>query len=102
MQVVKIRRVGNRNVLTLPRELEAAGFVAGTSVSFDQMPSGAVVLFPESQFSQHIQQVGRRVIEVHREALDLLAAADRGEARLVDGEVRRIAPAPHEPNRSPR
>jgi antitoxin component of MazEF toxin-antitoxin module len=101
MQVVKIRRVGSSNVLTLPRELEAAGFVAGTSLIVDQTPSGALVLFPESQFSQHVQQIGQRVIEEHREALDLLAAADRGEARLVDGEVRRIAPAPPEPNRSP-
>lgn len=90
MQIVKIRRVGNSNVVTLPHHLEAAGFAPGTSVVVDQTPDGNVLLVPETSVRTSIPEIGRKVIREHREALDLLEAHDRGEAVLVDGEIRRI------------
>lgn len=40
MKVVKVRRVGNSNVVSLPHELESRGFVPGTDVVVDELPSG--------------------------------------------------------------
>ena len=34
MHVVKVRRVGNSNVVTLPKSLELAGFAAGAGGKF--------------------------------------------------------------------
>ena len=89
MQIVKIRRVGNSNVVTLPHQLEAAGYTAGTSVVIEQMSNGHLLLMPETSVRERIRAAGRKVIREHREALDLLEAHDRGEAVLVDGEIRR-------------
>ncbi len=76
---VKIRRVGNSNVVTLPRELEEAGYTVGTSVAVEHLPTGELLLIPESRLREHIRAIGRRNIEKHREALDMLEAYDRGE-----------------------
>jgi antitoxin component of MazEF toxin-antitoxin module len=89
MQVVKIRRVGNSNVVTLPHELEAAGYAAGTSVVVEQTVTGEVLLVPENRVRDRIRELGRRVIQEDREALELLAAYDRGEPVEIEGEVRR-------------
>ncbi|HWD69679.1 MAG TPA: AbrB/MazE/SpoVT family DNA-binding domain-containing protein [Solirubrobacteraceae bacterium] len=35
-----MRRVGNSNVVSLPRELEASGYVPGTSVLVEELPDG--------------------------------------------------------------
>lgn len=88
MQVVKIRRVGNSNVVTLPHELEAAGYTAGTSVVVEQTSTGEVLLVPEARVRESIREIGRRVIREDREALELLAAYDRGEPVEIEGEVR--------------
>ena len=89
MEIVKIRRVGNSNVVTLPRSLEAAGYVGGTSVVVEQTPTGEVVLIPESRVRDRFRGIGRRLIAEHREGLELLEAYDRGEAILADDELRR-------------
>lgn len=47
---------------------------------------------PETRVRERVREIGRRVIGKHREALDLLEAHDRGEAEVVDGELRRVAP----------
>ncbi len=44
MVVVKVRRVGNSNVVSLPRELEKCGFTPGTPVVIDELPGGEVIL----------------------------------------------------------
>jgi antitoxin component of MazEF toxin-antitoxin module len=96
MHVVKIRRVGNSNVVTLPHELEEAGYTAGTSVVVEQTSTGEVFLVPEGRIRDQIEEIGRRVIADHREALDLMEAYDRGEAVAVDGEIRRTTAPPTE------
>ena len=94
MQIVKIRRVGNSNVVTLPHQFEAAGYTPGISVVIEQAPTGELILMPEDRVRTRVREIGRRVIEEHREALDLLEAFDRGEAISVDGELRRVTVDP--------
>lgn len=79
MKIVRVRRVGNGNVVSIPKELEAAGFTAGTDVLLEQMPDGALRLVRTDNVRDLIRETGRRVIKEDREALDILAAHDRGE-----------------------
>jgi len=37
MKVVKVRRVGNSNVVSIPRELESRGYAPGTSVLIEEL-----------------------------------------------------------------
>jgi antitoxin component of MazEF toxin-antitoxin module len=83
MHVVKVRRVGNSNVVTLPRSLEAEGFEEGASVVVEELPTGEVLLVPVARVRERMRAIGRRVIAEDREALDLLAAHDRGEGPLA-------------------
>lgn len=87
MHVVKIRRVGNSNVVTLPHQLEAAGYTPGSSVIIERAPTGELILMAEDRIRARIREIGRRVIEENREALALLAAYDQGEAEVVDGQL---------------
>ena len=40
MNVVKVRRVGNSNVISIPREFEAKGYAPGSSVLVEELPDG--------------------------------------------------------------
>lgn len=85
MQTVKIRRVGNSNVVTLSRQFEEAGYREGSEVVIDQLPNGALTLMPVSAVRRMIQEVGREQFAANREAFDFLTAYDRGEVTR-DGE----------------
>jgi antitoxin component of MazEF toxin-antitoxin module len=88
MRIVKVRRVGNSNVVTLPKSVESAGFAAGASVVIEALPSGEVMLVPESLLRERIRAIDRKVIAEDREALDLQEVYDRGEAVLDNGRLR--------------
>ena len=77
MKVVKIRRVGNSNVVSLPRELEALGYTVGTSVVVDELANGELRILPASTVRDRIRAVGREVIAEDAEALRLLERYDR-------------------------
>lgn len=79
MKIVKIRRVGNSNVITLPREFEGPGFTVGDEVVLDRTSDGGLHLLPAKPVQEDFQVRVRRVVAENREALDLLAAYDRGE-----------------------
>ena len=79
MHVVKVRRVGNSNVVTLPQEYEAAGYVPGTSVVVEQTPTGELVVMPEARIKDYIRTIGRQVVAEDREALEILTAHDRSK-----------------------
>jgi antitoxin component of MazEF toxin-antitoxin module len=83
MQIVKIRRVGNSNVISLPRSLEDRGYTPGTQVVVDSLPSGDVVLHLEravrDQIREGIRSATRQVIAEDQEALSILEAYDRGK-----------------------
>ncbi len=80
MVVMKIRRVGNSNVVSIPRELEEAGFGPGSSVIVERIATGEVLLIPESRLRARIRSIGRKAIEENREALQMLEEYDRGDA----------------------
>jgi antitoxin component of MazEF toxin-antitoxin module len=76
MKVVKVRRVGNSNVVSLPRELEARGYGPGTSVLIEELEGGELRILPADQVRERIRGIGRRVVSEHAEALQILADHD--------------------------
>ena len=71
-----MRRVGNSNVISLPRELEAVGFVVGSRVMIQQLPDGEVRLLPEDRVGRILRQYGRRSVRDNRAALEMLGESD--------------------------
>lgn len=76
MKVVKVRRVGNSNVVSIPRELEARGYAPGTSVLVEELEGGELRIMPTEQVRERIRAVGQRVVSEHGEALKILAEHD--------------------------
>lgn len=81
MKIVKVRRVGNSNVVSIPRELEARGYVPGTSVLVEELDGGELRIVPTEQLRQRIGAIGRRVVAEHPEAMRLLAEHDPDSGR---------------------
>jgi antitoxin component of MazEF toxin-antitoxin module len=79
VEIVKIRRVGNSNVVSLPRSLEEFGYVPGTRVAVEIQPDGAIVLRPVESVHAQIRAAVRKVVAERRGAFDILAKYDRGE-----------------------
>lgn len=73
---MKIRRVGNSNVISLPRELEAHGYTPGSSVLVEELPGGDLRIMSTDKVREKIQTVGERVITEHDQALQILADHD--------------------------
>jgi antitoxin component of MazEF toxin-antitoxin module len=83
MQTVKIRRVGNSNVISLPRGLEPQGYTEGAAVAVVPLRSGRILLVPADQIDAYIDEIGQRIVKEDREALDKLAAYDHGEVQIA-------------------
>jgi len=77
MRVNRVRKVGNSRVISLPRELERAGFIDGAQVVIQELPSGEVRLVPADNLRAMVRDYGRRVVAENRRALDILAEHDR-------------------------
>ncbi|HVC35135.1 MAG TPA: hypothetical protein VNL16_16605 [Chloroflexota bacterium] len=82
MEIVKVRRVGTSNVVSLPRAFERLGYRPGTFVVLDDLPNGDIILRRADSVRKAVEAITPRVIEESQEALDLLAAYDRGEENL--------------------
>ena len=76
MRIVKVRRVGNSNVVSIPREFEAQGFRAGSSVLVEELPNGALQILPTELLRERVRNIGHRVVAEHAEALEILAQHD--------------------------
>jgi antitoxin component of MazEF toxin-antitoxin module len=76
MKVVKVRRVGNSNVISIPREFEAQGYVPGSSVLVEELPGGELRIMSTEKVRERIREVGERVVSEHDEALQTLADYD--------------------------
>ncbi len=72
MKITKIRRIGNDNVLSLPRELEAIGYVPDSSVLIEELPDGGLRISQASHVRERIKDEGRRLVDEHPEALRIL------------------------------
>jgi antitoxin component of MazEF toxin-antitoxin module len=81
MRIVKVRRVGNSNVVSIPREFEASGYTPGSSVLVEELPGGELRILPTERLRAHIKQIGARVVAEHEEALRILAEHDPDAAR---------------------
>ena len=58
MQVVKIRRTGNSNAISLPRDFEDLGYVAGAIVVVTAMPSGELRVLPQERMLSSFDEPG--------------------------------------------
>lgn len=76
MKVVKVRRVGNSNVISIPREFEARGYAPGSSVLVEELPGGELRVMSTEKVSEHIRDIGQRLVAEHGEALEILANHD--------------------------
>jgi antitoxin component of MazEF toxin-antitoxin module len=77
MKLVKVRRVGNSIVMTLPRGVERLGFTPGSQVLVEELPSGQLLVTPAEKFRTRLRKTGREVVAEDREALSILEAYDR-------------------------
>jgi antitoxin component of MazEF toxin-antitoxin module len=76
MKVVKVRRVGNSNVISIPREFEAQGYAPGSSVLVEEMPGGDLRIMSTEKVRKRIRNIGERLVAEHGEALQILADHD--------------------------
>lgn len=83
MKIVKVRRVGNSNVVSIPRELETHGYSPGTSVLVEELEDGELRIIPTEQLRERIRTIGERVVAEHPEALKILAEHDPGAERAT-------------------
>ncbi len=81
MRIVKVRRVGNSNVVSIPREFEANGYTPGSSVLVEELPGGGLRILPTEKLREQIKQIGHRVVADHQEALQILAEHDPDSSR---------------------
>jgi len=73
MKIIKVRRVGNSNVVSIPREFEDRGYTPGASVLVEELPCGGLRILPSEMVREQIRDIGRRVVSEHEEALRILA-----------------------------
>lgn len=73
MKVVKVRRVGNSNVISIPREFEARGYAPGSSVLVEELPGGELRVMSTEKVREHIRDIGQRLVAEHSEALEILS-----------------------------
>jgi antitoxin component of MazEF toxin-antitoxin module len=76
MKIGKVRRVGNSNVISLPRELEASGYVPGTSVLVEELVDGEPRILPTEIVRKRVGQIAARTVIDRSEALEILASHD--------------------------
>jgi antitoxin component of MazEF toxin-antitoxin module len=76
MKIVKVRRVGNSNVVSIPREFEARGYTPGSSVLVEELPNGELRIVPTDMVRERIREIGQRVVAEHSDALQILADQD--------------------------
>ena len=80
MEIVTVRRVGNSNVISLPRALEEIGYTVGTTVILDPQANGDILVRTSDVVREHIRAIGRRVIAENQNVLSMLEAYDRGDS----------------------
>lgn len=83
MKIVKVRRVGNSNVVSIPRELESRGYAPGTEVLVEELEGGALRIVPTDQVRERIRGIGQRVVSARGEALRILAEHDPGDDATI-------------------
>lgn len=76
MKIVKVRRVGNSNVVSIPREFEASGYTPGSSVLVEALGGGELRILPTDRVRERVRQIATKVVNEHPEAMEILANHD--------------------------
>ncbi len=76
MKIVKVRRVGNSNVVSIPREFESAGYAPGASVLVEDLGGGELRILPTDRVRERVRGIANRIVGEHPEALEILANHD--------------------------
>ncbi len=73
IKIVKVRRVGNSNVVSIPREFEASGYTPGSFVLVEDLGGGELRILPTDKVREGVRQVADRIVEEHSAAMGILA-----------------------------
>lgn len=73
MKIVKVRRVGNSNVVSIPREFEASGYAPGASVLVEELADGELRIMPAERVRERVRGIADRIVREHPEAMEILA-----------------------------
>jgi antitoxin component of MazEF toxin-antitoxin module len=79
MKMLKIRRVGNSNMVALPKDWEDDGFAPGAYVLVERDEAGEIRMLRAGNVAAQIDALADEMIGKHAEALRILAEHDRGE-----------------------
>ncbi|MGH2449461.1 MAG: hypothetical protein ACRDFS_12780 [Chloroflexota bacterium] len=80
MKMLKIRRVGNSNMVALPKDWEDDGWVPGAYVFLGRDEAGEIRMLRAGDVAAQFDALADEMIEKHVEALRILAEHDhRGE-----------------------
>jgi antitoxin component of MazEF toxin-antitoxin module len=74
MKMVKIRHVGNSDVMTVPPEL---GIPRGATVMVEKLETGQILVTPAELIRERIPSIAQRLVDEDREALRILEEHDR-------------------------
>ncbi|MCU1287701.1 MAG: hypothetical protein JWO13_4051 [Acidobacteriales bacterium] len=74
---MRIRRVGNSNMVALPIEFEAAGYRPGVEVVVQETPRGELRIVRADLAHESTREAAARLAERHRATLDRLDEHDR-------------------------
>jgi len=80
VKIVKVRRVGNSNVVSIPREFEASGYTPGASVLVEDLGDGELRILPTDRVRERVRQIATRVVDERPEAMEILAHHDPDDA----------------------
>jgi len=75
--MVKIRRIGNSNMVALPKDWEDHGFAPGAYVLVERDQAGEIRMLRARDIAEQIDALADEMIEKHAEALRVLAEHDR-------------------------
>ncbi len=78
MKMLKIRRVGNSNMVALPKDWEDDGFAPGAFVLVERDRTGEIRMLRAGDVAGQVDALADEMIEKHAEALRILAEHDRG------------------------
>jgi antitoxin component of MazEF toxin-antitoxin module len=74
---LRIRRIGNSNMVVLPSEFEAAGYRPGVEVVVQETPQGELRIVRADLAAESTREVAGRLAKRHRSTLERLAEHDR-------------------------
>jgi len=77
MALVKVQRVGNSKVVTLPAGLGGDGYQPGATVLVEADEDGTLRVIPVRDLDAHVREVARSAIQRRRRTLEILEAHDR-------------------------